>query len=55
MSSLRPLLTLNKGCPVISATALGVEAPLFKADNVAIPLFVGFPSGDTQGKAITAS
>jgi hypothetical protein len=54
-SSLKPLRTLNRGCPVLSATALGVEAPLFKADNVAIPLLVGFPSADTHGKSITAS
>jgi hypothetical protein len=54
-SSLSPLLTLNKGCPVCSETVFGVKAPFFMADSVAIPLLVGFPSGDTQGIPITAS
>jgi putative acetyltransferase len=36
----------------MSATASGVNAPFFKAANLAMPLVVGFPSGDTQGKVL---
>jgi len=43
------------GIPVAPERASGVEAPLFKADNILMPLLVGFPSADTHGTAITAS
>jgi len=43
------------GIPVAPERASGVEAPPFKADNISMPLLVGFPSADTQGMSITAS
>ena len=54
-SSLSPLLIRKIGCPVELDIACGVEAPLRTAFKVSKPVFVGFPSGDTQGTAITAS
>jgi hypothetical protein len=49
LSSRRPLLTRNNGCPVLPATSSGVNAPPLSDFSVAIPLEVGLPSGDTQG------
>jgi hypothetical protein len=49
LSSRRPLLTRNSGCPVFAETSSGVNAPSLSAFSVVIPLEVGFPSGDTQG------
>jgi hypothetical protein len=49
VSSRSPLLTRNKGCPVLPATSSGDSAPSFSEASVAFPVEVGFPSGDTQG------
>jgi hypothetical protein len=49
LSSRRPLLTRNNGWPVLLVISSGDNVPFFKALNTAIPVDVGFPSGDTQG------